>query len=98
MQRYADAVNLLLRFAVVCDTTGATGSQCKCYLSAVVVWLFAGDASQAWAVYQVGCLPASCCSASDMSRACSFRLSNQSQGRPIRFCAGCTGRGCLFAE
>lgn len=57
MQRYADAVNLLLRFAVVCDTTGATGSQCKCYLSAVVVWLFAGDASQAWAVYQVCSLP-----------------------------------------
>ena len=53
MQRYADAVNMLLRFAMVCDTTGAVTSQCKCYLSAVVIWLFAADATQAWATYQV---------------------------------------------
>ena len=53
MQRYPDAVSMLLRFAVVCDSTGASGSQCKCYLSAVVVWLYAADAAQAWATYQV---------------------------------------------
>ena len=94
MQRYADAVNLLLRFAVVCDTTGATGSQCKCYLSAVVVWLFAGDASQAWAVYQVCSLPCMLCLRAEL-----FQLDSHLQAKICKCAAaGCTGSGRLLAE
>lgn len=51
--KHADAVGMLLRFAAACETTNASTSQCKCFLGAVVVWLFAGDGTQAWAVYQV---------------------------------------------
>ena len=54
MARWADAVGALLRFAMSCDAAGASNAQCKCYLSAVIVWLHAGSAAQAWATYQVG--------------------------------------------
>ena len=53
MARWADAVGALLRFAMSCDAAGAANAQCKCYLSAVIVWLHAGSAAQAWATYQV---------------------------------------------
>lgn len=51
-QRWADAVTTLLRFALSCQASRAHLSQCKAYLGAVVVWLYAGDAAQAWAAYQ----------------------------------------------
>ncbi|KAI3428586.1 hypothetical protein D9Q98_007408 [Chlorella vulgaris] len=50
--KWADAASMLLRFAVSCDGMGARNSQCKAYLGAVVVWLFAGKAKDAWATYQ----------------------------------------------
>lgn len=53
MAKYAEAVGLLLRFALACQSLQLTSSQCKAYLGAVVVWLFAENASEAWAVYQV---------------------------------------------
>ena len=31
-QRWADAVNMLMRFAASCDAAGARSSQCKAYL------------------------------------------------------------------
>lgn len=46
------AVSMLTRFAVSCDKAGARSSQCKAYLGAVIVWLYAGDAKQAWNTYQ----------------------------------------------
>ncbi|BDA50046.1 probable gamma-soluble NSF attachment protein [Coccomyxa sp. Obi] len=52
MAKYAEAVGLLLRFALACHSLQLTSSQCKAYLGAVVVWLFAENASEAWAVYQ----------------------------------------------
>jgi hypothetical protein len=52
-RKYPEAVGMLLRFAAACDSTGAPVSQCKAYLGAVVVWLFANNGAQAWAVYQV---------------------------------------------
>ena len=51
MANYPEAVSLLMKFAVACDTIGVR--PCKAYLGAVVVWLYAEDAAQAWAVYQV---------------------------------------------
>lgn len=44
---------MLLRFAASCDGAGARNSQCKAYLGAVVVWLYAGKANDAWITYQV---------------------------------------------
>lgn len=52
-QRYPDAINMLMRFALACDASHATSSQCKAYLGAVVVALYAGKATEAWATYQV---------------------------------------------
>ncbi len=52
-QRYVDAMNMLMRFAQACDASNATSSQCKAYLGAVVVGLYAGNAAEAWATYQV---------------------------------------------
>ena len=53
-EKWADAVSMLLRFAASCDGAGARNSQCKAYLGAVVVWLYAGKANDAWVTYQVG--------------------------------------------
>lgn len=53
-QRYSDAVSLLLRYAEACDASNAKSSQCRAYLGAVVVQLYAENASEAWQVYQVG--------------------------------------------
>jgi len=52
MGRAADAVHLLLRWAAAADAAGLRSSQAKAYLGAVVVWLHAGDAAQADAVFQ----------------------------------------------
>ena len=51
-EKWADAVDMLMRFAVSCDAAGASNSQCKAYLGAVVVWLYAGKANDAWMTYQ----------------------------------------------
>ena len=53
MEKWPAAVGMLLRFAAACDASHAQASQCKAYLGAVVVWLYAGSGHQAWAVYQV---------------------------------------------
>ena len=53
MGKFGEAVSLLLRFAVACQGLQLRSSLCKCYLGAVVVWLYAEAAAQAWAVYQV---------------------------------------------
>lgn len=52
-QKYSEAVGMLLKFAAACDASQAIASQCKCYLGAITVWLYACDGKQAWAVYQV---------------------------------------------
>lgn len=51
--RYTDAANMLMRFALACDAAHAASSQCKAYLGAVVVNLYSGNATEAWASYQV---------------------------------------------
>ena len=45
-------MRLQLRWAAACDGIGAAGSQAKSYLAAIVIWLFAQDAREAWACYQ----------------------------------------------
>ena len=51
-----DAMNMLMRFAIACDAAHATSSQCSAYLGAVVVGLYSGNATEAWATYQVRAL------------------------------------------
>jgi hypothetical protein len=53
-QEWGDAVSMLMRFGEACDAAGARHSQAKAYLGAVVVWLYAGDARQAWQVSDLG--------------------------------------------
>lgn len=50
--KWEEAVSMLLRFGEGCDKSNARSSQCKAYLGAVVVWLYAQDAKQAWQVFQ----------------------------------------------
>ncbi|KAK9832485.1 hypothetical protein WJX81_001089 [Elliptochloris bilobata] len=52
MGRSAEGVCMLLRWAAAAGEAGLHASQAKAYLGAVVVWLHAGDAAQADAVYQ----------------------------------------------
>jgi hypothetical protein len=49
-QAWSDAVSLLMRFGEACDKGGASHSQAKAYLGAIVVWLHAGNVQQAWQV------------------------------------------------
>eukprot|EP00192_Tetraselmis_astigmatica_P014180 CAMPEP_0117672696 /NCGR_PEP_ID=MMETSP0804-20121206/14053_1 /TAXON_ID=1074897 /ORGANISM="Tetraselmis astigmatica, Strain CCMP880" /LENGTH=315 /DNA_ID=CAMNT_0005481337 /DNA_START=75 /DNA_END=1022 /DNA_ORIENTATION=- len=46
------AVVLLLRFGEFCHNTNAHTSMAKCYLGAVVIQLYAGEAREAWATFQ----------------------------------------------
>lgn len=46
----AEAVSMLLRFGEACDSGNARSSQCKAYLGAVVVWLYAENPKEAWQV------------------------------------------------
>jgi hypothetical protein len=52
-ERWADAVGLLLRWALACQGVAATASQNKAYLGAIIVWLYGQDAGQAWLCFQV---------------------------------------------
>lgn len=49
-QAWSDAVSLLMRFGEACDKASAQNSQAKAYLGAIVVWLYSGNAEQAWQV------------------------------------------------
>ncbi|GIL76647.1 hypothetical protein Vretimale_8842 [Volvox reticuliferus] len=51
-ERWADAVEVLMRFGAISDKVGATNTQNKSYLGAVVTWLWAGDAEAAWSTFQ----------------------------------------------
>ncbi|KAF6259209.1 gamma-soluble NSF attachment protein-like protein [Scenedesmus sp. NREL 46B-D3] len=51
-QAWSDAVGMCMRFGEACDKANARSSQSKAYLGAIVLWLHAGDAQQAWQVFQ----------------------------------------------
>eukprot|EP00891_Asterochloris_glomerata_P009374 jgi/Astpho2/9374/Aster-01643 len=51
-QKFSEASSMLLKFAVSCEAQHMTSSQCKAYLGAVVVLLYAGNAAEAQATYQ----------------------------------------------
>ncbi|KAL3654622.1 hypothetical protein CASFOL_001607 [Castilleja foliolosa] len=47
LEKYTDAATSLLRWALAADKSNATHSQCKAYLSAIIVYLYAHDFQQA---------------------------------------------------
>ncbi|CDP04162.1 unnamed protein product [Coffea canephora] len=47
IEKYTDAATVLLRWALAADKCNATHSQCKAYLSAIIVYLYAHDFQQA---------------------------------------------------
>ncbi|KAJ3693557.1 hypothetical protein LUZ60_009037 [Juncus effusus] len=50
-QRYADAATFFLRLGVAADKSNAVNSQCKAYLSAIIIYLYAHDFEQAQKCY-----------------------------------------------
>ncbi|PKA62113.1 Gamma-soluble NSF attachment protein [Apostasia shenzhenica] len=51
LEKYVDAANFLLRWGVAADKCNAVNSQCKAYLSAILVYLYAHDFAQAQKCY-----------------------------------------------
>ncbi|XP_065848017.1 gamma-soluble NSF attachment protein isoform X2 [Euphorbia lathyris] len=51
LEKYTDAAALLLRLGVGADKCNAINSQCKAYLSAIIVYLYADDFKQAEKCY-----------------------------------------------
>lgn len=51
LQKYLDAAELLLKWGLAADHCNAVNSQCKAYLSAIIVYLYAHDLGQAEKCY-----------------------------------------------
>ncbi|KAK4752395.1 hypothetical protein SAY87_021193 [Trapa incisa] len=51
LEKYSDATTLLLRWGLAADKCNAINSQCKAYLSAIIVYLYLHDISQAEKCY-----------------------------------------------
>ncbi|XP_073004437.1 gamma-soluble NSF attachment protein [Typha latifolia] len=51
LERYTDAAAFLLRWGVAADKCNAVNSQCKAYLCAIIVYLYANDFQQAQKCY-----------------------------------------------
>jgi tetratricopeptide (TPR) repeat protein len=51
LEKYNDAAAFMLRLGLAADKCGATYSQCKAYLGAIVVYLYAHDLNQAQKCY-----------------------------------------------
>ncbi|GFP94704.1 gamma-soluble nsf attachment protein [Phtheirospermum japonicum] len=47
LEKYIDAATFLLRWALAADKSNAAHNQCKAYLSAIIVYLYAHDFQQA---------------------------------------------------
>eukprot|EP00243_Klebsormidium_subtile_P000372 TRINITY_DN10603_c0_g3_i1.p1 TRINITY_DN10603_c0_g3~~TRINITY_DN10603_c0_g3_i1.p1 ORF type:complete len:306 (+),score=76.39 TRINITY_DN10603_c0_g3_i1:232-1149(+) len=50
-KKYEDAANLFIRWGQACDATKAVASQCKHYLSAIIILLYAEDLAKAELCY-----------------------------------------------
>ncbi|KAI3681060.1 hypothetical protein L6452_35842 [Arctium lappa] len=55
LEKYTDAATFLLRWAVASNKCNALHSQCKAYLSAIIVYLYAHDFKQAEKCYNDCC-------------------------------------------
>ncbi|XXG74629.1 hypothetical protein AAC387_Pa07g3302 [Persea americana] len=74
LQRYTDAATFLLRWGLSADQCKAVNSQCKAYLSAIIVYLYAHDFKQAEKCFN-DCSQIDAFLSSDQSRCASKLLS-----------------------
>ncbi|KAL3616783.1 hypothetical protein CASFOL_039177 [Castilleja foliolosa] len=79
LEKYTDAATFLLRLALAADKSNATHSQCKAYLSAVIVYLYAHDFQQAEKCHN-DCCQVEAFFNSDQNRAATRLLSAYTDG------------------
>lgn len=79
LEKYADAATFLLRLALAADKCNATHSQCKAYLSAIIVYLYAHDFQQAEKCHN-DCCQVEAFLNSDQNRAATRLLSAYTDG------------------
>ncbi|XP_068656736.1 gamma-soluble NSF attachment protein-like [Aristolochia californica] len=79
LERYNDAATFLLRWGLAADHCNAVHSQCKAYLSAIIVYLYAHDFNQAQKCYN-DCSQIGVFLNSDQERSASKLLSAYSEG------------------
>lgn len=79
LEKYTDAATFLLRWGLAADKCNATNSQCKAYLSAIVVYLYAHDIKQAEKCYN-DCCQIDAFLGSDQSRSASKLVSAYAEG------------------
>ncbi|KAF5729262.1 hypothetical protein HS088_TW21G01425 [Tripterygium wilfordii] len=79
LEKYTDAAAILLRLGLAADKSNATHSQCKAYLSAIIVYLYAHDIKQAEKCYN-DCSQIDAFLRSDQNRCASKLLSAYAEG------------------
>ncbi|GMI72234.1 gamma-soluble NSF attachment protein, GAMMA-SOLUBLE NSF ATTACHMENT PROTEIN [Hibiscus trionum] len=79
LEKYTDAATFLLRLGLAADKSNARNSQCKAYLSAIIVYLYAHDLKQAEKCYN-DCSQIDAFLSSDQSRCASKLLSAYREG------------------
>ncbi|KAL4309739.1 hypothetical protein GQ457_01G046200 [Hibiscus cannabinus] len=79
LEKYTDAATFLLRLGLAADKCNARNSQCKAYLSAIIVYLYAHDLQQAEKCYN-DCSQIDAFLSSDQSRCASKLLSAYREG------------------
>ncbi|KAK1369154.1 Gamma-soluble NSF attachment protein [Heracleum sosnowskyi] len=79
LEKYTDAATFLLRWGLSADKCNATHSQCKAYLSAIIVYLYANDFNQAQKCYN-DCSQVDAFLSSDQSRCAAKLLSAYTEG------------------
>lgn len=79
LEKYADAATYLLRWGLAADKCNATNSQCKAYLSAIIVYLYANDFKQAEKCYN-DCSQVDAFLRSDQNRCATKLISAYTEG------------------
>ncbi|XP_021298238.1 gamma-soluble NSF attachment protein [Herrania umbratica] len=79
LEKYTDAAAFLLRLGLAADKCNARNSQCKAYLSAIIVYLYAHDFKQAEKCYN-DCSQIDAFLGSDQNRCASKLLSAYTEG------------------
>ncbi|CAL9068910.1 gamma-soluble NSF attachment protein [Musa acuminata AAA Group] len=79
LERYADAATFLLRWGIAADKCHAVNSQCKAYLSAIIIYLYMHDFQQAQKCYN-DCSQIGAFLSSDQSRCASKLFSAYEEG------------------
>lgn len=79
LEKYVDAATFMLRLGLAADKCNAVNSQCKAYLSAIIIYLYAHDFNQAQKCYN-DCSQIASFLNSDQSRCASKLLSAYEEG------------------